>query len=487
MSANNDRVKKAETLLRGVRLGLINSSNKEHQVYGLVALDLKLVCAESVGTIGVDGVHLFYNTDFVLGLEPQKAKESLSKLEILKPMLSQEQYDAQLNRINVWYGVKDRKTFEFLFRHEVDHIILEHMANKGTRDPQLWNQACDHRINLDIIGSWYKNNSDVEKQLPILKGAYWDQKYKSKDWVSSKIYEDLVKNEQQNKQNGKGSLDSHIYQDGQSQGQSSADGVTRDILGLPSSFQNPVSGNGEQDQKVDAKVAAERIKNSFVEAAKQVGLGEGNSILEAIKLSKPLINWKKVLRKNLSGLNKIEHDPKRISRRVHGVTSVLHDSGLINSRDHLFTAGKKPEQIVKAFIFFDTSGSISNRERAVMLGETVSIMTQYKNYEILVGCWDTQLYQKSIKTYTKQNNKSVPDYQFYGNGGTNPNVILPYLEQHKLKKTDRIIIFTDSYFQLNKQEWKKYENQCIFVSTEKNMHHVYSGLNIKYIEYDKFL
>ena len=47
-------------------------------------------------------------------------------------------------------------------------------------------------------------------------------------------------------------------------------------------------------------------------------------------------------------------------------------------------------------------------------------------------------------------------------------------------------LFTDSYFTLDKKEWKKYESQCIFVSTEKNMQHVYSGLNVKYIEYDRY-
>ena len=38
-----NRVKQAETLLRGVRLGMINDKNLEKKTYGLTSLDLKLV------------------------------------------------------------------------------------------------------------------------------------------------------------------------------------------------------------------------------------------------------------------------------------------------------------------------------------------------------------------------------------------------------------------------------------------------------------
>lgn len=483
---NNERVRQAETLLRGVRLGMINDKNLEKKTYGLTSLDLKLVNNDSVLTMGVDGVHLFYNVDFVLGLEKDKAQEALNKLNTLKPLMSQEEYDNQLDRINVWYGSKDRKTFEFLFRHEVDHIIYEHVQNIGTRDPKLWNIACDHRINNDIVNSWFKNSSDYEKQLPILKGACCDRKYKDKSWTSNKIYDDLV--EQQNKngnqQNNQSStVDSHIYSDGQGKGQNKSDQVTRDILGLPANFNNPIEGT---DKQVDSKVAAERIKNSFVEAAKQVGLGEGNEILQAIKMSKPVLNWKKVLRKNLSGLNKTEQDPKRISRRIHGTTSVLHDKNMLDNRNHLFASGKKPEQTVKAFVFFDTSGSISDKERMIMLTETYGIMKQYKQFEIVVACWGTNFIKHSLKTFNKQNKNELKDYNFISGGGTDVNCITSYLDNQKLKSTDKVVVFTDMYFGDPRERLTKYSKHLIFVSTQKNMEFATRGLG-RYVQYDKYM
>lgn len=479
------RAQQAETLLRGVRLGLINNSNKELKLYGLTSLDLKLVCNESVLTMGVDGTHLFYNSDFVLGLEKDKEQQALDKLNTLKPLISQEEYDNQLYRIKVWYGSKDRKTFEFLFRHEIDHILLDHMENKGTRDPQLWNISCDHRINNDIVTSWYKNISDVERHLPLLKGACCDKKYKGKEWTSPSIYDDLVKNEQQNKQNGNSKgIDAHIYPDGQSQGQGKSDQVTRDILGLPANFENQFSGDSNSDKKVDSKVAGERLKNSFVEAAKQVGIGEGNGILDAIKISKPVINWKKVLRKNLSGLNKIENDPKRISRRIHGITSSLHDKNMIDSRDHLFTSGKKPEEIVKVYVFADNSGSIGNKERRIIVSECYGICKQYRQFELILVSWDTKVYEDNIKVYNKQNEKELKNHVFKGGGGTSTDCIADYLNKQKLNKKEKFIIMTDMYFS-RPEKLRPYSKDVIWISTEKNMSHATGGVG-QYVEFCKF-
>lgn len=482
---NNERIKQAETLLRGIRLGMINDKNVEKKTYGLTSLDLKLVNDDSVLTMGVDGVHLFYNVDFVLGLEKDKAQEALSKLNILKPLISQEEYDNQLYRINIWYGVKDRKTFEFLFRHEVDHIIYEHVQNIGTRDPKIWNYACDHRINNDIVSSWYKGISDYEKVLPILKGACCDKKYKEKSWTSNKIYEDLIEQQNQNgnksnNQNGS-TVDSHIYPDGQGKGQNKSDQVTRDILGLPASFNNPTQGT---DKQVDSKVAAERIKNSFVDAAKQVGLGEGNETLQAIKMNKPALNWKKVLRRNLTGLNKVENDPKRISRRIHGTTSVLHDKNMLGSSNYLFVSGKKPEEVVKVYVFADNSGSIGSKERQIIVSECYGICKQYKQFELILVSWDTKVYEDNIKVYNKQNEKELKNHVFKGGGGTSTDCIADYLNKQKLNKKEKFIIMTDMYFG-RPEKLRPYSNDIIWISTEKNMSHAAGGIG-KYIEFCKY-
>ena len=67
------------------------------------------VTAAPIPTMAVDGVHLFFNPDFVDGLP-------IAELE----------------------GV---------LCHEVGHCALLHMTRRGRREPELWNIACDAAVN----------------------------------------------------------------------------------------------------------------------------------------------------------------------------------------------------------------------------------------------------------------------------------------------------------------------------------------------------
>lgn len=39
---------------------------------------------------------------------------------------------------------------ETVLRHELEHVARLHGLRRGNRDPEIWNDACDHRINLDL-------------------------------------------------------------------------------------------------------------------------------------------------------------------------------------------------------------------------------------------------------------------------------------------------------------------------------------------------
>ena len=283
MTAEIDkRVKDAEILLRGIRLGMLtNSKNIEHKLYGTVALDLKLVHDDSVLSMGTDGTNLYYNVDFVLGLTKEREKYAIDKLNQLKQLdLAQEEYDHQMKRIKIWYGHKNKETFEFLMRHEIDHVLYSHMERCETRDQQLYNKACDHRINLDIKNSWYKN-TNILTAIPLFEMVCADVKYTDKKWTSFDIYEDLVNQSKSSQNQSKNAGDTHIYGDGQSYGETQSDSVTRDILGLPTSFKTKGAQQGNPE---DQSIASERMKNNFMETAKELGIGEGNQIFKMLKL-----------------------------------------------------------------------------------------------------------------------------------------------------------------------------------------------------------
>lgn len=80
--------------------------------YGRLAMYLKPVQTTRIPTLAVDGRHVFYNPNFILGLKPHIMKSAVV--------------------------------------HEISHCIYEHTLRRGSRNPVLWNCAGDYAINQDL-------------------------------------------------------------------------------------------------------------------------------------------------------------------------------------------------------------------------------------------------------------------------------------------------------------------------------------------------
>lgn len=111
----------------------------EQPFYGVLALRLQLVARNEIPTLAVDGTHIFYNEKFVDGLPGDQLRTAVA--------------------------------------HEVGHCVFQHIGRRGARNPQKWNLAGDHVINLlleeakfaPIPGYW---NAD-----PQFKGMSTEQVY----------------------------------------------------------------------------------------------------------------------------------------------------------------------------------------------------------------------------------------------------------------------------------------------------------------------
>lgn len=84
--------------------------NKGQGFWGVLALRLKLVEDASHKTLAVDGKHVFYNPEFVLGLTDSLCRSAMA--------------------------------------HEVMHCVFGHMRRRADRNPRKWNRAGDYAINL---------------------------------------------------------------------------------------------------------------------------------------------------------------------------------------------------------------------------------------------------------------------------------------------------------------------------------------------------
>lgn len=85
--------------------------------FGTLALHLQMVETDTVDTMAVDGVNLFFNPKFVT---------SISEVELLG--------------VNV---------------HEVLHCAYNHMTRRGAREPERWNFACDFVVNSEVLKSGF--------------------------------------------------------------------------------------------------------------------------------------------------------------------------------------------------------------------------------------------------------------------------------------------------------------------------------------------
>lgn len=129
---------------------------RDYPFWGVLAVNLIPVEDRSgfVKRLATDGMHIFYNADFV-------------------------------NRLTL-------RELVFGWAHEIFHCLERHVrtpygSRMGERDHDLWNQATDYRVNADLKES---RVGDVIR--PEIVKILYDQKYAQ--WTAEQIYDDLEKN-----------------------------------------------------------------------------------------------------------------------------------------------------------------------------------------------------------------------------------------------------------------------------------------------------
>jgi predicted metal-dependent peptidase len=110
---------------------------------GSIMSSLEFTWTREIPTAATDGIHLWWNPDWFLTLTP--------------------------------------KNREVVLRHELWHVARLHMIRQGTRDPHIWNLACDYVINNDL----------VKEQCDFSFGGLVNPAYA--DMPEEDIYDELAK------------------------------------------------------------------------------------------------------------------------------------------------------------------------------------------------------------------------------------------------------------------------------------------------------
>ena len=339
--------------------------------FGNLATRLKLINADEwCATAATDGRNFYYNTRFIKMLRP--------------------------------------KEVEFLFGHEVLHVVYDHFGRRGERDPLLSNVAADYCVNADLkkhrVGEFITS-------VPCL----YESKYEGMSY--EEVYDDLYKNAEKidiNKLIEK-LLDDHM--DGDDEG----DGDSRDG-----------KGNSKRPKLTAEEKAAIRdeIKEAMLSAAQTCDAGNLPAGVKRIiqDLTEPKMNWRELIRQQIESTVKSDFTWLRTSRKGWDMDAVM--------------PGMKTQEAIDICVMIDMSGSISERQGRDFISEVKGIMETFEDYRIHIGCFDTEVY--NMQMYTADNLEDISDYKLAGGGGTDFDCFFDYFKKEEIEPK-KLVVFTDGY------------------------------------------
>ena len=364
------------------RVGLL----LRHPFFGNMATRLKILAADEwLPTAAVDGRNLYYNTQF---------------------------FNAMTN-----------KEIEFVIAHEILHMVFDHLGRRGDRNPKLYNIAADYIVNNTLV-------RDRIGDIPSIVDCYQDFKYE--EWTSEAVYDDLF---EEAKKNGEEfmkqleemgeMLDEHLDMDGDdSDGNGGDAGEEKDVNG------NGVSKTKPKFSKDEIKKIKDEIKEATINAAQSAGAGNTPAGVQRMikQLTEPKMNWRELLQQQIQSTIKSDYSFSRPSRKGWQTGAIL--------------PGMNFDQTIDICIAMDMSGSIGNKQAEDFLGEVKGIMDEYKDYNIKIWCFDTEVYGED--DFTADDGREITEYEIIGGGGTDFMANWKYMKEHDIQPK-KFLMFTDGY------------------------------------------
>jgi len=351
-----------------------------HPFFGNMATRLKILAADDwLPTAAVDGRNLYYNTQF--------------------------------------FNAMDNKEIEFVIAHEILHMVFDHLGRREERNPMLYNIAADYIVNNLLV-------RDRIGHKPKIVDCYQDFKYEG--WTSEQVYDELFETAKKNgeeflEQLGE-MLDEHLDNEGED-GKSGA-GEQKDANG------NGVSKQKPKYSKEEIKQIKDEIKEATINAAQSAGAGNTPAGVQRMinELTEPKMNWREILRQQIQSTIKSDYSFSRPSRKGWQSGAVL--------------PGMNFDQTIDICIALDMSGSIGNKQAQDFLGEVKGIMDEYKDYNIKIWCFDTEVYGED--DFSADDGREITDYEIKGGGGTDFMANWTYMKEHDIAPK-KFLMFTDGY------------------------------------------
>lgn len=306
--------------------------------FGSLALRLTPVCEPGIGLMATDGTHLYFDPEQTMGI-PDKATMTV-------------------------------------IAHEVLHCALLHPFRRGTRNPKIWNQACDHVVNLALQenGFTFPTGGWAGLKNPNFKGMTAEQ-----------VYEILK--DQQDQDGGEGQDDQEYVLDlrqppkndpgpgkpqqapGQDQGGNQPDN-------------QPQDGQGSGAEAMDAtdwEIAAEQA-TMVAKRAGKMPIGAERLIRQA---REPKVDWREVLREFVTQTMPSDYSWANPNRRY--VAQGLYLPGVVK------------ENTAWGVVAIDTSGSVTQAMLEQAAGELTAILADTRPEKLVVIYCDAKVQGEPVE------------------------------------------------------------------------------------------
>ena len=306
------------------------------------------------------------------------------------------------------------KGIEFVIAHEILHCVFDHLGRRENRNPMLFNIAADYLVNNVLVRD---RIGEKPADIPI----YQDFKYDG--WTSEEVYDDLKKEAEEKgeeilKELGE-LLDEHV--DWESNDSDDTDNDGKDG-GKKSSRPNY---SKEEMQKIK-----DEIKESMMQAAQSAGAGNvPGEISRMIKeLTEPKMNWREIIRQQIQSTIRNDFTFARLNRKGWHTGAIL--------------PGQNFDETIDVAIALDVSGSIMDEQLKDFLGEVKGIMEEFKDYNIKIWCFDTEV--SGEDNFSADDGRDLLDYEITGGGGTDFMANWTYMKEQDIQPK-KFIMFTDGY------------------------------------------
>jgi predicted metal-dependent peptidase len=342
-------------------------------------------------TMSTDGYHIFFNSDWVAELTPSEIRGVLA--------------------------------------HEVLHVLFQHSARKVNRDPDLWNIAADHAINLLLL----------EQGFSLPQGGFADKSYRGMS--AEKIYSLLPQKASYSA--GGRNRKSGYHEDPENSG--SIPIVGPDVLDPES-----VSVIAARDLDMPDREQLNQICDSLRSDAISKLQGDAASffLAECTAIEESKIDWRDLLRSWL--IDRIKNDwsmwpcsKKHLHRGLY-----LPSVG-IEAPGHLVFA-------------IDTSGSMSDAELAEIFSELKTYRETFPSRLTVIQC-DSAV--QSVVSYEEMDGEEIPSKNpIVGRGGTDFRPVFDWINENA--RGAYLIYSTDGYGTFPSSEetggviWLLSKNHC---------------------------